>query len=77
MEQQQAKKLTITRLPRAIPEASAKPRPKKSPGTRLLKKRLPDRKRVNLGVAFQRWRGLRELTECKSDADLAKLLLDR
>ena len=33
--------------------------------------------RVNIGIAFQRWRELRELEGLKSDAMVAVFLLDR
>ncbi|XP_074546818.1 uncharacterized protein LOC141805591 isoform X2 [Halichoeres trimaculatus] len=33
--------------------------------------------RVNIGVAFRRWRELRDLTELKTDEDVAVFLLDR
>ena len=33
--------------------------------------------RVNIGVAFQRWRELHELKGLKTDAEVAVFLLDR
>lgn len=39
--------------------------------------RARDRTRVNIGVAFSRWRELRKQRRIKSDADLATFLLDR
>ena len=36
-----------------------------------------EKSRVNIGVAFGRWRELRLLKDLKTDADVAVFLLDR
>lgn len=36
-----------------------------------------DEARINIGVAFQRWREIRELKGFKTDAEFATFLLDR
>lgn len=48
---------------------------------RSLAKKLSDKERdktrINIGLAFPRWRELRELKGLQSDSELALLLLDR
>ena len=36
-----------------------------------------EKTRVNIGVAFRRWRELRELKDLQTDVDVAVRLLDR
>ncbi|XDV26995.1 hypothetical protein PO909_030597 [Leuciscus waleckii] len=50
-------------------------KPGKKRKTSLDKQR--NKTRVNIGVAFQRWRELRDLKGLKSDSSMALFLLDR
>lgn len=56
-------------------------RKRKTEEERRESRRLADKSRsqtrINVGVAFQRWRKLREFKALKSDAELAVVLLDR
>lgn len=66
-------------LPR--PSADAVPQKRKCTGEANDPRRLWDKKRgktrVNIGVAFPKWRELRDKLGLQKDADLACLLLDR
>lgn len=72
-------KLPIPRLvrPSSATSISKKGKPIKSPGTKLLDKRLRDRHRIYLGDSFQRWRDFRVLKGIRTDAALATFLLNR
>ena len=39
--------------------------------------RARNKTRVNIGVAYERWRELRDLRNLKSDAEMATFLIDR
>lgn len=63
----------------AMAEAPKKPKKRLSEAARkrrIESSRARDRTRINVGPAFTRWRELRDRTGCKTDADLAVLVLD-
>lgn len=42
---------------------------------RIESSRARDKTRINVGSAFRQWRELRHQTDCKTDVDLALLVL--
>ena len=60
--------------------AEKQPKRKRSEASKLKKKSYDQERaktRVNIGVAFRRWRELRELKGLKTDLEVAVFLLDR
>ncbi|KAM6939490.1 uncharacterized protein FYW49_007214 [Xenentodon cancila] len=73
-------KLPIPPLPITAYTAKTTKKKKSSDDSRALRRELNrarDRSRINIGVAFPRWRELREDRKMKSDAEFAEFLLDR
>lgn len=68
-------RLLVTATPKKKPR-KRKPEDEKTANKKALDK-VRGQSRVNIGVAFQRWRQLRDLRGLKSDAEVALFLLDR
>ena len=71
-------KLPIPLLPTTAYTAKTTKKKMTGDDQRAKKKELDrDKTRVNVGVAFQRWRELRDLKEFKTDSELATFLLEK
>jgi hypothetical protein len=80
MSSSTAHKFPIPRIPSTNTTKTAKKRGKtlvERTATKREAERARNKTRVNIGVAYERWRELRDRRNLKSDAEIATFLIDR